>query len=56
MRVRPLASAPDDREKQNGGESKNSHFEHAAQLARMADVFRGRRQDELNGVRDDYDF
>jgi hypothetical protein len=31
------------------------HFDEAAQIARMGAVFRGRRQDELGGVRDDYD-
>lgn len=50
-----MSSASDEREP-TGGESKNANFGQAAQLARMGQVFRGRRQDELNGVRDDYDF
>jgi hypothetical protein len=50
-----MSSVPDQREQQNGGESKNAHFDHAAQLARMGQVFRGRRDDILDYGGDEYD-
>lgn len=48
-----MSNAPDRSGAQPG--HRHEHFEEAAQIARMGAVFRGRRQDELNGVRDDYD-
>lgn len=50
-----MASAPDKRESENGGESKNGHFSDAAQLAKMAQVFSNRRQDILSYGGDEYD-
>jgi hypothetical protein len=48
-----MSDAPDRSGAQREG--RNENFGHAAQVATMGAVFRGRRQDELNGVRDDYD-
>lgn len=50
-----MSSVSDSRPTAAPGESKNAHFDDAAQIAVMGAVFRSRRQDELNGVRDDYD-
>lgn len=50
-----MATTPDSRSTSNPGESRNDHFGDAAQLARMGQVFSNRRQDDLDGVRDDYD-
>lgn len=40
-----MASAPDQRESEHQGESKNSHFADARDKALMAGVFRSRVQD-----------
>lgn len=53
--MRPLASAPDKREAENGGDSKNAHFSDAVQRASMAQVFSNRRQDILDYGGDDFD-
>lgn len=40
-----MASAPDERVADHGGESRNGHFDDAAQKARMATVIGSRRRD-----------
>lgn len=50
-----MSSVSDSRPTGKLGESKNANFTAAHQRAVMGAVFRGRRQDDLDGVRDDYD-
>lgn len=51
--MRPLVSAPDKREAENAGESKNGHFSDSVMKARMAGVIGSRvsdRQDLTFGL------
>ena len=50
-----MSSVSDSRPTGKPGESKNANFTEAHQRSVMGAVFRQRRQDDLNGVRDDYD-
>lgn len=48
-----MSDAPDRSGRQ--GESRNENFGHAAQVARVAEVFRNRRNDILEYGGDEYD-
>lgn len=50
-----MSSTSDSRPTATPGESKNDHFNDAAQIARMGQVFSNRRQDILDYGGDEYD-